>query len=757
MEKPEVEIHILETWDDVIAMMEYVDSEDFPIMSLDIETDSASEKKATIYGVGLSFQPTQAFYIPIKRPDGSLVVASAEQSILANWIKKRAEAKGMIGHNVLYDVLVIERNWGVDLSPDIKADTILMKHCIDEERPHGLKETSVKYLGAWADQAQDELKNNVLERGGRWNNENKDMFLADTAILGKYCAFDTILSHLLFNLFDRKIDEQQLRGLFEEEVMPLYREVTIDMKRKGFHVDVAHFQKLESELKERIAVVESEIQEEIADSVQEFCVKALEEDFPIKNSGNFPKALAKTLDLPLPTNAKTGKVTLSEKAVRAQLEKTPEGEKFYKWVLGEETIENVATPEQLNEARIALYFEKNEDSNYIFNLSSNHHLAWLFFSKMGFTPIDTTEGGAPTVDDDFVESIRGEAAFVDKLLDYKKLNKLLSTYVQGILERQIDGVIYASMLQFGTTSGRFSSTSPNIQNLPRIKDEESNLTELVLHYTNEIKRGFIAPKGYVLVNADYSALEPRAFAHTSGDYLLQQVFHDNLDLYSQVAIQTFGLEGVSADKKAENYLGNISKEKRQIAKTITLAVTYGAEAGRIADLLKIDYKEAAGIISNYLDAFPGLGEYIKRQRLLAKTRGMVKSQFGRIRHLPECLGIYKKFGDRISDYKWANANGVTQERRKFKNCLNNSTNFPIQALAAHIVNRAMIAVNREFKRNNVDAYIIAQVHDEVTCVARKEHAEKAKEIVKRCMEDTTKLSVPLVAEPVVADNWADAK
>jgi DNA polymerase-1 len=313
------------------------------------------------------------------------------------------------------------------------------------------------------------------------------------------------------------------------------------------------------------------------------------------------------------------------------------------------------------------------------------------------------------------------------------------------------------MLQFGTTSGRFSSRNPNCQNLPRIKDEEAGLSTLVLNYTNAIRRGFIANKGYKIVNTDYSSLEPICFAEASGDEKLKSVFRNGEDLYSRVGIETFGLVGVSAKKSDPNYLKNIMPEKRQTAKVIALAIPYGAEAARISKELNISFLEGEEIVSNYLKGFPDLKKYMAKCDYLAKTKGEVRTMFGRVRHLKEARSIYTLYGDKVLEYKWAKKSGYEDIRRKFKNALNNSKNFPIQGLAAHIVNRAMISIARKFKQNNIDGWISLQVHDEITCIVNESQADLAAKIVQDCMENTTKISVPLTAEPLIADNWGDAK
>lgn len=755
MRKPEVEVHILDSWEDIPAFISYVDSEKFTTITFDLETDSVIESQARIMGIGLCFQAGQAFYIPIRKPDKSIWWTAEQHDTISRVVSRWLTTKKIITHNGVYDTLVWESNYLTDVTANMYSDTILAKHMIDEEQPFSLKDVSVHYLGPWADKAQDALKANVLAKGGRWVEEQKDMWMADTAILGEYCAWDVLLTRWLFDLFDAKIDEQNLRNLFETEVMPLYREVTVNMKRKGFTINVEHFENLKRELLAKIEKVEDEVQGTISHLVDNFCGALLDKEVPIKPSNRFAQALSEHYEIPLPINKKTGKPTLAEKPLR-EIRAGAVGTvltKFYDWLLEEGPF-----PDYLDASLVQRkIFLESKESHHVFNLSSTAHLVWLFFTQLGLEPLSYTEGGKPQCDDDFLATIEKEISFVPKLLDYKRLNKLLGTYVQGMLDRQVHGVIYASMLQFGTTSGRFSCRSPNLQNLPSTKDEDSGLSPLVLHYVNEIKRGFVAPKGYVLVNADYASLEPRCFASMSGDPALQQVFFDDLDLYSQVAIKTFNLEGVSANKKDENYLGKLMPEKRRISKIIALAIAYGAEAGRISQLLGVPWEEANVIVENYLDAFPMLRKYIDDCHYQARHNGQVSTIFGRVRHLEQARGLHKAYGHLLLKWQWAREKGLTRERSMIKNLLNNSTNFRIQGLAAHIVNRAMLEATRRFKEAGLDAHVIAQIHDELTCIAREDQAKQAAAILKRAMENTTTIAVPLRADPVIGKNWAEVK
>jgi len=731
----------------------YVKESKFEYCVIDTETDGKNEKTARLHGIGFCFKDGEAFYIPTRNNERVLVWDSVVFADINSWTQLVCATHKVIGHNIIYDTLVLENNLGFDISSHIYSDTILQKHMLDEERPFGLKEVAVKYLGEWADKAQAALYENIKKNGGTTTKENLEMWKADTDVLAEYCCWDVILTRKLFDLFEAKLKEEELCDLFyKDEVMPLYREVTIDMKRRGFCVDVVYFQELKATITSDIDDLEDEIMTMVP--VKEFEDAILQRDYPVKRAGNFPKTLARVLGVKLPE--KDGKITLAQKALEkayATCEKTEEQKQFYSWMLAECDL----NPELATRTQRESFFtdEGVDGRRYIFNLKSNAHLGWLIFTHLQEKPLSRTETGKPQCDDDYLETLKDEYDWVAKLVDFKKLMKLSSTYVDGILDRQIDGVIYTSMLQFGTVSGRYSSTSPNLQNLPRPKGEDSNLTPMVLHYTNAIRAGFVAPKGWKIVDADYSALEPRCFSHMSADFNLQAIFHKGEDMYSSIAKRVFGLDG-SVFKKDSHFIGKLYPEKRQIIKALALAVTYGAEAGRISQLLKIPKEEAQQVIDDYLDAYPGLKNYIKESHAQAKREGYVRTIFGRVRHLPHVKALYKQYGDKLLDYRYANKNGLKDLRGKYKNGLNNACNVRIQGLAAHTINRASIAVVREFKKENINGYVGLQIHDQLICVVVVEQAEKARTILKRCMENSVKLAVPLIAEPNIADNLKDS-
>jgi len=741
-----LEHHIIKTIEEFHQLKEYVDINTYSFLALDTETDSVIEKKAKLYGVGLCFEENEAFYIPIRHKDTTKYWTAEQEESIKDWIYKQSLSKKLVGHNIIYDILVLLYNWNINLTDHIYADTILQKHTLNEDRPHGLKETAVKYLGAWADKAQDKLYQNIKDNGGKTNKDNVEMYKADLEVLGEYCAYDTILTMKLFNLFEPKLKLENLDKLFYvDEIMPLYKEVTIPMKIQGFPIDVEYFKDLNFNISKEIENLEKKTQEDLAPLTRQYVAELLKEQHPPKRSGLFPKHAATLIGFTLPE--KNGKVTLAKKEIdKIQEPETEEHRNFLHWLKEEEdlNLDLIIKTQQY-------WHHLENESSYIFNLKSVYDLKWLFFEKLKEKPLTFTEGNQPQVDEDFLESIKSKYEWINTLLDFKKLIKLKTTYIEGLLERHIDGVIYGSMLQFGTDSGRYSSRDPNLQNLPRVKEEDSGLSETVLKYVNGIKKGFVAGKGNLILNADYSQLEPRAFAEACGDYLLQQVFIKNEDLYGSIAKNIWNLD-CTANEVKKKY-----PEYRQKAKVVALAVVYGAEAGRISKLMKIKYKEAQKIIDDYLDAYPGLKKYMSDCDKFVCLNGFMKTKFGRIRHLPEAKRLYKAYGFKLLDRKWAQANGLDELRWKFKNMLNLAKNFPIQGVAAHVVNRSMIATNRGFKAAGIQGCIVTMVHDELSCIIKAEDAERAKPILKACMENTVKLSVPLKADPLIAYSWDEAK
>lgn len=678
-------------------------------------------------------------------------------------------------HNGVFDIACIYHSYGHNLTNALHADTILMKHTVDEERPFGLKEIALMCYGEEAVDEQADLKENVISKGGKWNRSNKDMYMADLDIIGKYAIKDTLLTFKLYEDFNHELEEQNLLGFFyEKEVMPLYREATIPMKLNGVYVNQKYFEKLKKEIESDIIKLTGEVFELIKDDIEPFVREILDKNVRTSRSGQFAHELLQLYEIPVPLNKKTGKPTFAKSALQALKADYPE-DPAVKFLLEEGDL-----PEDIiYEVKKAVFTNRKPELPFVFNLSSAQQLSWLLFECYGEEPTKySKQTGEPTVDKNALKEYE-HLEFVKPLLELKKLEKLLSTYISPILEKNHEGKIFPSMLQFGTTSGRYScSGGLNLQTLPR--DD------------TRIKKGFIAPEGYSVVAADFSSLEPRIFSWVSGDEGLKEVYKKDLDLYSKIAIDVFGLSEYSAKEGDPNFLKDVNKDMRALSKTFTLAVPYGSGAGRIAALMGKEYQDAKEIIDDYLNAYPRLKDYMKHQEKQAYKTGKVHTSFGRVRHLPKAKALYDVFKgdifnkkkltaklktfktkskasieDLIEAYEPNNASKITDIGRlanelyyEFRNLLNNAKNFPIQATAAHVTNASLIKLSKSLKRAKIDGWICLQVHDEVVCIVKNEHTEEAARLLKDAMENnwvTKKIDIPMVANPIIGKSFAEAK
>jgi DNA polymerase-1 len=326
------------------------------------------------------------------------------------------------------------------------------------------------------------------------------------------------------------------------------------------------------------------------------------------------------------------------------------------------------------------------------------------------------------------------------------------------LDAQEDGRYYFYYKQHGTVSGRYGSDA---QQLPRPK-EEGDDEPIVIEYNNLIRAFFIPGEGNVFIDDDYSSLEPSVFAHVSGDDGLMDIFRNNWDFYSTIAIKTEKYTDYSPDKKADNFLRKHLPKVRNKAKAYALGIPYGMGAYALGMNLGISTKEAKVLIDGYLNGFPELKKWMLRSKEFVKNNGYIKTQVGRIRHLPKVKAIYDKIGDDLLDWnikkEMERQYGVDQIKnlsRDYINGLNNGCNVQIQGLAASIVNRAALAINRRFKQSGVRGWVCAQIHDQLVIEVEYSKAEEACRIVQDCMENTTKLNVPLYAIPQISKNLRD--
>lgn len=769
-------------------MLEYLQTVEY--VAFDIETNGREEHKCEVIGVAVTGHFDEGYYAafrswdPVKKQLERLVSEEEELTFISKLcdILKR---KKLILHNAVFDVTVFRHRYDINLTDSVYCDTMMLKHTLDEERPFGLKDIAIIYkeeIGIpredVANQEQLNLAASVKNNGGRWTADDKEIWKGDVDEIGFYACADVDLTLKIFDYFEERLYKEKLDEFFyDQEVMPLQREATCQMKYNGIFTSVDYFKNLEKDLENDILRLEREIFSEIEGDVQPLVRRIVDKEIDITKTGKFAVGLLQYYSILPPVSSKTGRTTLAKNALKALSEEYP-SHPAIQWLtyepimycpleVGEDgkylhtkptRVYEVADPDEpeldedvVFDIKLKLYKEANPENPFIFNLNSNAHLSWLIFEKYGCEPAGLSRtSGKPKVDADSLEKY-AHVKFIPKLLEKKKLEKLLSTYVKPILEMQDDGWLYPSMLQFGTTSGRYSCGGGlNLQTLP--KDDK------------RVKRGFIAPPGYKIVNADFAALEPRIFSWVSEDPGLKVVWQKGLDLYSQIAIDVFGLAGVSSDPNDPKFLKKVDPAMRDKAKVFTLAVVYGANAWRISALMGVDPDEAQQIIDNYLSSYPMLKTYMAERERAAMRYGMVKTKFGRVRHLPGAKEFYKKYGTRVMDKRYM-VSKYGQEfgsemYYKFRNYLNNSKNFPIQATAAHVCNAALIKLSKLLKKNNIDGWIALQVHDEITCIAREDQAEFVAELLKDSMENnwvTEQIDIPIIAEPQIADNLADAK
>lgn len=348
-----------------------------------------------------------------------------------------------------------------------------------------------------------------------------------------------------------------------------------------------------------------------------------------------------------------------------------------------------------------------------FNINSTQQLGKILFEKLKLTEPKKNKKGYAT-DVETLEGIKHEHPIVEKVLGYRSLIKLSSTYVDGLIPfiNPKDNRIHAVFNQTITATGRISCIDPNLQNLPSHEGEGKN-----------IKKSFKAKDGYIYVDADYSQIELRVLAHISKDETMIEAFKNDEDIHKQVASRVFGVP-----------ITKVTKEQRSNAKAVNFGIIYGITAFGLSQQLKIGRKEAQNYIDNYLKKYGGIKIFMEDIVKKAEEEGFVETAFGRRRYVPELKSnnyVVRQFGTRVA------------------------MNTPIQGTAADIMKIAMNKVFDEIK--NLDAKVVLQVHDELILEVKEDQKEQAKEILKSSMENATKLDVPLKVELSEGKTWFELK
>lgn len=351
-----------------------------------------------------------------------------------------------------------------------------------------------------------------------------------------------------------------------------------------------------------------------------------------------------------------------------------------------------------------------------FNINSTKQLSRILFEKLSLPPVKKTKTGYST-DAEVLEQLEDKHEIISKILEYRQLVKLKSTYVQGLLSviNPKTGRIHSSFNQTVTATGRISSTEPNLQNIP-----------IKLEMGRKIRKVFIPENDeFVLLDADYSQIELRILAHITSDENLIYAFNNDFDIHTSTASKIFG---VPPEK--------VTPLMRSGAKAVNFGIVYGIGDFSLSKDLGITRKEARKYIDDYLAQYPKVKEYMRDIVEQGKKFGYVTTLFGRRRYLPELKSSnfsIRGFGERIA------------------------MNTPIQGSAADIIKVAMVKVYNELKKRGFKSRLILQVHDELIIEAYKEEQEAVSELLKRNMENAAKLAVPLKAEVKSGNSWYETK
>ncbi len=350
-----------------------------------------------------------------------------------------------------------------------------------------------------------------------------------------------------------------------------------------------------------------------------------------------------------------------------------------------------------------------------FNINSTKQLGEILFEKLGLPVKKKTKSGYST-DVEVLEKLRFEHPIIEKLLDYRQLMKLNSTYVEGMLPfiNKKTNRIHSTFHQTVTATGRISSTEPNLQNIP---------TRIELG--KQLRKVFKTPEGYSFIDADYSQIELRVLSHIAEDESMIEAFLHDEDIHAQAASKVFGIP-----------LNEVSKEKRSQAKAVNFGIVYGISDFGLAEQLGIPRKLAKTYIEQYLEKYDGIKRFMDSIIEKAKEDGYVETLFKRRRYIPELKSnnyMVRQFGSRVA------------------------MNTPIQGTAADIMKIAMIKVNEELENRNLKAQIVLQVHDELLLEVADEQIEEVKDLLKTSMENACKLKVPLKVDMCEAKNWYEAK
>lgn len=715
------QLKIIKTLSELEGLKAYLADKDF--VAFDTETDGV-EKESHIIGFSVCADINLAYYVVLAHWD----VASEQLIFLETQQGAKSAIECLIGKNLImqnapFDCSMVENNYKVKLMPWVHTDTMILGHLLNENRQNGLKERGVELFGEDAAAEQRAMKESVYANGGVLTKEKYELYKADADLIAYYGAKDAILTLKLFYHDVEKLYEEGLDQFFyEEESMPLLRGPTYDMNTTGLRVDPEKLQVLKASLTAECVEARAYIEKEVYPHVKEkYPGTGKTNHFNINASQQLAWLLYFVLDNEFTVLTKGGREMCKKIGVKPPY--APGAKREF----------------------IRMCIERKGEVYEAGHKAGKDHVC----TKDCINKKTGKKKRVKKIEDPWKYIAAGKASlgklapkykWVERLLEYKKAEKLLGTYVEGIQSRMVYNIIRPSFLQHGTTSGRYSSKKPNFQNLPR--DDK------------RVKGCIVARPGKVFVGADYSQLEPRVFASVSGDERLMASFKNGDDFYSVIGAEVFNKLGCSLKKDDKNSFAKLFPMERHYSKQFGLASTYGATAFRLSAITGLSTEEMSDALNSYFTRFHSVRQFMLTAHQEAMTTGRVLSLFGRPRRMPLAMVIPKLFGP------------VSHEELpyEYRNILNLAVNHKIQSTGASIVNRAAIAFWKSCRELEAvdpswtEVKIVLQVHDELVAECPQSLAQDVKDLLKHCMESAADLpGVSLEAEPNIASNLAELK
>ncbi len=570
-------------------------------ISFDTETTGIDPLTSELVGMSFSLDENMAFYLPIPEnfEEAKRLVEQFKPMLESDRILK-------IGQNIKYDIIVLKK-YGIDVKGKM-FDTMIAHYLLNPELRHNMDYMAETYL--------DYQTIHIDELIGAKGKNQLSMRQVPLNLISDYACEDADVTLKLKNIFEKKIEENNLSQLFYDIEMPLVK-VLADMEAVGVRLDIDALKQSSQELTTLLIGLESEIY---------------------------------------------------------------------------------------------------EMSGTQFNINSAKQVGEVLFDRMKIVDkAPKTKTGQYSTSEDVLESMRSKHPIIGKLLEYRGLKKLLSTYIDALpsLVNPQTGKIHTTFNQTVTSTGRLSSTNPNLQNIP-IRDEEGR----------EIRKAFIPDENCVFLSADYSQIELRIMAHLSEDKNMSEAFIAGEDIHASTASKIYKIP-----------LEEVTKDMRRKAKTANFGIIYGISVFGLAERLNIPRGEAKELIDGYFETYPDVKKYMDNSIEKARQNGYVETIFHRKRFLPDI------------NSRNAVVRGYAER---------NAINAPIQGSAADIIKVAMVNIHNRFLHENIQSKMILQVHDELNFNVFTEEIDNVKKIVIEEMENAIQLHVPLLADCGVGKNWLEA-